>query len=208
MEKLCAECGNPFTSRRADTRTCGKTCWRALYAREKPSKGRQSKARSKGTVARRRRSDAELLETQRRAVQMSFAGMDIAQIQAQLGYDTWAGAQAALQAGMAVYRKFVSETDGADMHAFEVARCDWEIRQIVPAIMNPGPKVSATGKTIRDDDGNVVPDWDLKIKAMLAYDKIADRMTRLKGLYPEKQAPVSFVPVTHIVQGVAVEVLR
>ena len=53
-----------------------------------------------------------------------------------------------------------------------------------------------------------VPDWDTKIKAVLAYDKIADRMVKLKGFMPDKPA-VAVVPVTHIVQGgVEVEALR
>ena len=209
MEKICAECGGTFESRRGDTRTCSKRCWRAVYKREQPSKKRQAKARASGKeVVRRRRSEAELLETQRKAVQLSFSGLDVAAIQRMLGYSTWAGAQAAIRAGMGEYRGFLEGTSGADMRAYEVARVDWEIRQLMPVLLKPTPKISTTGRIVLDQDGNPVPDHDLRVKAIMAYDKIADRGARLKGVYPEKDANVTVVPVQHTVVGVDVGVLR
>lgn len=135
--------------------------------------------------------------------------MDIGTIAQALGFESWGAAQASLQRGMRAHRSFMEDTDPADMRAFEIARCDWEISQFQKVIRDPGFRVAPNGKPIVNQaTGEYLPDWDVYIKAMLAYDKIADRMVKLKGLYPEKQAPVSVVPVTHIVQGIAVDVLR
>ena len=72
-------------------------------------------------------------------------GLDVAAIQRMLGYSTWAGAQAAIRAGMGEYRGFLEGTSGADMRAYEVARVDWEIRQLMPVLLKPTPKISTTG---------------------------------------------------------------
>jgi hypothetical protein len=106
-------------------------------------------------------------------------GLSYQEIADQLGYPDKGNAYRGVE------RALAERTQGDTLRAAREKRLlelDELRAALWPAILNPPPLVSRTGKIVHDDDGQVVPDVQAQVAAVSALIRASERTARLQGL--------------------------
>ena len=139
--------------------------------------------------------DLEHVTRDARACLLSSQGWSHSQIQQELGYASRGDVSKAI-------KKVLAET--AREHGTEALR-EQQLTAMSAAskamwerIENPPPLVDRVGRIVRDDDGNPVPDVQAQAAAVAQVVKIAERVSRLRGLDAPRRAVVANMNLTDI----------